>query len=100
MEKKEVEVEKTDSGDAPANGTVSNESPTVLRTSWPFVLAALIMQVSLPPASPFPLAAHHNVLCLGCEMAQMLLTTLWLFLLWVFRTERGSFSLGSAILVI
>lgn len=60
--------EKTDNGDAPANGTVSWSREAA---SWPFVLAPLIMQVSLHPPPPSCSAALHTVLCLGCEMADV-----------------------------
>lgn len=63
------EEEKTDNGDAPANGTVSwRRGPA----SWPFVLAPLIMQVSLHPPPPPVQLLLRTALCLGCEMAQML----------------------------
>lgn len=72
MEKeKEEEKEKNDNGDAPANGTVSWRRELA---SWPFVLAALTMQVSLQPPPSFCSAALHTALCLGCEMAQMLVS--------------------------
>lgn len=50
-EQEKEEEEKTDNGDAPANGTVSCSREVA---SWPFVLAALIMQVSLLPPPPPP----------------------------------------------
>lgn len=60
VEKKEEKKEKNDNGDAPANGTVSWRRELA---SWPFVLAALIMQVSLhPPPPPVqPLSAQSFV---------------------------------------
>ena len=67
------EEKKTDSGDAPANGTVSKRRGERLMA---FCLSSPHHAGVAATASPFCSAALHTVLCLGCEMAQMLASKL------------------------
>lgn len=61
--------EKTDNGDAPANGTVSWETRTSLVA---FCLSSPHHAGVAAAASPSSCsAAPHTALCLGCETAQM-----------------------------